>query len=304
MNQVPIVVGGTSYWIQHLLFPNRLANKDVNSTPRAATSGYPMSTSLLHSISQLTPSLSNLWTALPESPPNAVTHPEDALSLHELLQALDPPVASRWHWRDTRKVLRSLQIMKETGRTPSEIISEQSESALIPRCVALASFQFEQYEIAFAHRYRTLCFWLYAQPSALNPRLDERIDDMIKVRKFCSLALSSDPLSFMKQGLLNEIRSLQMTVSSSQVAANNSSVDVEDGPSPSATELDYTVGIYQCIGTRNLSVRAYVIFADRVQGILRISLIQWLSRSLQQGGGTYETVDSQICQTSSHVAAK
>lgn len=132
MNQIPIVVGGTSYWIQHLLFPNRLANKDL-TLPGPTTSGDPMSAPLQGSVSQLKPNLLSLWTALPESPPNAVTHPEDALSLHELLQALDPPVASRWHWRDTRKVLRSLRIMKETSRTPSEIISEQSESPLIPR---------------------------------------------------------------------------------------------------------------------------------------------------------------------------
>ncbi|KAF8558421.1 tRNA isopentenyltransferase [Imleria badia] len=210
MDQIPIVVGGTSYWIQHLLFPNRLANKDL--TPSGiTTSAYPMSASLQDSVSQLKPNLLNLWTALPESPPNAVTHPEDALSLHELLQALDPPVASRWHWRDTRKVLRSLRIMKETSRTPSEIISEQSESPLIPR-------------------YRTLCFWLYAQPSALNSRLDERVDDMIK------------------QGLLDEIRSLQKTVSSSQAAIDSSSVDVKDDLNSSATDPDYTLGIYQCIG--------------------------------------------------------
>lgn len=132
MNQIPIVVGGTSYWIQHLLFPNRLANKGL-TLPGPTTSGDPMSAPLQGSVSQLKPNLLSLWTALPESPPNAVTHPEDALSLHELLQALDPPVASRWHWRDTRKVLRSLRIMKETSRTPSEIISEQSESPLIPR---------------------------------------------------------------------------------------------------------------------------------------------------------------------------
>lgn len=34
------------------------------------------------------------------------------------------------------------------------------------------------------HSYRTLCFWLYAEPSVLNPRLDDRVDDMIKVRVF------------------------------------------------------------------------------------------------------------------------
>ena len=136
MDQIPIVVGGTSYWIQHLLFPNRLANKYLSSTPPGvATSDHPMSASLQYSVSQLTPSLLRLWSELPEYPPNAATHPEDALLLHNLLEALDPPVASRWHWKDTRKVLRSLQIMKETSKTPSEIIIEQSKTALVPRWV-------------------------------------------------------------------------------------------------------------------------------------------------------------------------
>lgn len=134
MNQIPIIVGGTSYWMQHLLFPNRLANQDVDSTrPGTTASDSPLSAFLQASVSLLTPNLFNLWMALPDSPPNAATHPKDALSLHELLQALDPPVASRWHWRDTRKVLRSLRVMQETRRTPSEIISQQSESPLIPR---------------------------------------------------------------------------------------------------------------------------------------------------------------------------
>ncbi|KAF9228613.1 tRNA isopentenyltransferase [Gyrodon lividus] len=215
-NEIPIVVGGTSYWIQHLLFPNRLVTKDLSSTPRGApTTDRIISASLQRSISQLPPGLLDLWNALPENPPNAATHPEDTLSLHKLLQVLDNPVASRWHWRDTRKVLRSLQIMKETGRPPSEIIAEQSESALIPR-------------------YRTLCFWLYAEPSTLNPRLDERVDDMIK------------------QGLLDEIRALQkIKIASSSLASAPSSLgDIrqQDNLSTSTNEPDYTLGIYQCIG--------------------------------------------------------
>ena len=235
------------------MFPNRLANKDLNSTsPAVTTSGLPISASLQDSVSQLTPNLFNLWTALPKSPPNAVTHPEDALSLYELLQALDPPVASRWHWRDTRKVLRNLQIMKETRRTPSEIISEQSESALIPRWALPSCLLLGQCEIAIAQRYRTLCFWLYSQPSALNPRLDERVEDMVKVCERCLLVFSSDWLPFIKQGLLDEIRSLQETVSSSETAINSSSVDVKNEVNSCTTEPDYTVGIYQCIGARDL----------------------------------------------------
>lgn len=31
-------------------------------------------------------------------------------------------------------------------------------------------------------RYRTLFFWLYAEPNALNPRLDQRVDQMLQVR--------------------------------------------------------------------------------------------------------------------------
>jgi tRNA A37 N6-isopentenylltransferase MiaA len=31
-------------------------------------------------------------------------------------------------------------------------------------------------------RYRTLCYWLYAERSVLNPRLDARVDDMVQVR--------------------------------------------------------------------------------------------------------------------------
>jgi tRNA dimethylallyltransferase len=45
------------------------------------------------------------------------------------------------------------------------------------------------------YRYRTLCFWLYAKPSVLRARLDERVDEMLEV--FLSDALpvfSTDPL--------------------------------------------------------------------------------------------------------------
>lgn len=34
-------------------------------------------------------------------------------------------------------------------------------------------------------RYRTLIFWLYAEPKILNERLDERVDVMLEVNSFC-----------------------------------------------------------------------------------------------------------------------
>lgn len=200
MDKIPIIVGGTSYWIQHLMFPNRL--------PTPAQS---LSDSVAQSIANLPPELLDLFNALPEHSPSAASHPQDAMLLHKLLTALDEPVAQRWHWRDTRKVMGSLRVIKDTGKTPSEIIIEQSKIALTPR-------------------YRTLCFWLYAEPSFLNERLDARVDDMIK------------------EGLLDEIKELRAIASSSPACTSPDAVVAGPSDESAVQQTDYTVGIYQSIG--------------------------------------------------------
>ncbi|EIM82541.1 tRNA isopentenyltransferase [Stereum hirsutum FP-91666 SS1] len=243
--QVPIIVGGTSYWIQHLLFPNRLSKDPSSSSPSSSRPSSPTSSSeppplhssttgtpspaLLSATSSLSPPLLSLWSSLPSTPPSATSDPDAAYTLHTLLAALDPAVASRWHWRDTRKVLRNLVIMKETGRRPSEIIEEQSREGARPR-------------------YDTLCFWLYADPKSLNPRLDERVDEMLA------------------QGLMKEIVEMREIASDGRSSISSSSPGTAasssageppppegevsgSGPS-SGPEKDYTLGIYQSIGFR------------------------------------------------------
>ncbi|KAF9052739.1 tRNA isopentenyltransferase [Panaeolus papilionaceus] len=168
-HQLPIVVGGTSYWIQHLLFPSRLLEKNQEDGHIA-----PQSEHLAKSIQTLPPDLLDLFNNLPQVPPSAKTHPDDAFKLHQLLSSLDPTISRRWHWKDTRKVLRSLAIVKETGRCPSEIISEQAK---------------DNQEIQ--PRFKALSFWLYADLAILGERLDARVDDMIS------------------QGLLDEVRCLR-----------------------------------------------------------------------------------------------
>lgn len=161
--KVPIVVGGTAYWIQHLIFPGRLAvEPEQVSHPSSSpsTDSKPPSDGLSSALSQVTPDLRELFDALPETPPSAVDDPGAALALYNLLQALDPLVTARWHWRDTRKVLRNLVIIKESGRKVSEILQEQS--AVTPR-----------------PRYDTLFLWLHAEPTELKRRLDTRADEML-----------------------------------------------------------------------------------------------------------------------------
>jgi len=132
-NQIPIVVGGTSYWIQHLIFPNRLTPSENASTSWNVSPAPVVSSSLAGSLSVLPPGLLELYNTLPDYAKPISKDPEAAVQLHTLLSILDPTVAARWHWKDTRKVLRSLRIMKDAGRKPSEIISEQSQISVKPR---------------------------------------------------------------------------------------------------------------------------------------------------------------------------
>ena len=124
-HELPIIVGGTSYWIQHLIFPNRLIPKEAPLAPVAHANSW--SPELQDSIASLPSDLLTLLTDLPLEAPSAKLDPDKAFSLHALLCALDPVIAKRWHWKDTRKVLRNLEILKESRKRPSDIIAEQSQ---------------------------------------------------------------------------------------------------------------------------------------------------------------------------------
>ncbi|KAI0320514.1 tRNA isopentenyltransferase [Amylostereum chailletii] len=198
--EIPIVVGGTSYWLQHLVFPNRLAAEPFGSHASVVPS--PRSRELVEALSRLSLEHRELFNALPSSPPSAADEPASAFQLYSLLAALDPAISSRWHWRDTRKVLRSLILLKETGKKPSLIYQEQSQTAVAPR-------------------YRALFLWLYSDPIALNPRLEQRIDEMIK------------------NGLLAEVVEMRTLAST----RHDSHLSI----------ADYTVGVYQSIGFKEFS---------------------------------------------------
>ncbi len=125
------MVGGTSYWIQHLIFPGRLVSESepLSSSPEHSCTAEVLqqqSDAMARSVSNLDKDFLKLFINLPEHPPSASKEPEDAWQLYALLSELDPTTGSRWHWRDTRKIIRSLQIIRETGRKASDVMAEQS----------------------------------------------------------------------------------------------------------------------------------------------------------------------------------
>ena len=159
---LPIAVGGTTYYLQHLIFPNSLvADAPPPSRPMSPTHDAPMRSdsaprtpadlahfpsSLRHSILALPTELLALFLVLPAVPqtstpdafpphfsadrlPQAYRKPEAfASACFALLAAVDPASAARWHWRDVRKVRRALEIVWE-GRRWEDVRRVQEEKA-------------------------------------------------------------------------------------------------------------------------------------------------------------------------------
>lgn len=126
---LPIICGGTHYFIQHFLFPPEELSFE-RPTPAGPTRAWSPPSPMPPVPQNLSPDLNRLletfWTANPVYPPlvstgaTAATTSGDPechrlLSIWQLLEAVDPLEAGRWHWRDSRKVRRGLERWWERG---------------------------------------------------------------------------------------------------------------------------------------------------------------------------------------------
>lgn len=140
---MPILVGGTHYYTQSLLFQDALADEPA-----------------LH--------LDGNSEKLP-----ILEEPTEILLAK--LKEVDPIMADRWHPNERRKIQRSLEIYLRTGRPASELYKEQRlkrQSSPSPSgTIELGSNQ--------SLRFETLVFWVHADKNVLYRRLDGRVDKMI-----------------------------------------------------------------------------------------------------------------------------
>jgi tRNA dimethylallyltransferase len=147
--KLPILVGGTHYYTQSLLFRDRLATgrNDLEAP-------------------NLVPDTAERWPILNE--------PTEVLLAE--LQRVDPVMAERWHPNDRRKIQRSLEIWLQTGKRASEIYAEQrqerdSQSSPPP--------DGETVSRSSDMRFPALLFWVHADRDALHDRLNKRVDKML-----------------------------------------------------------------------------------------------------------------------------
>ncbi|OGE56079.1 hypothetical protein PENARI_c003G09342 [Penicillium arizonense] len=156
--KLPILVGGTHYYTQAVLFKDQLVGEGADEE------GEPEPGKELESTSQKWPILD--------------AEPEIML---EKLREVDPVMAARWHPRDGRKIRRSLEIYLKTGRPASEIYKKQMSQKE-------EAVQKEEGLL----RFNTLVFWVHAEKKILNARLDARVDDMVEQGLMCEAQKMSD----------------------------------------------------------------------------------------------------------------
>lgn len=149
--KLPILVGGTHYYTQSLLFKDRLAETEDRREDDGEVKEAQKADGFVQDLGEKYPILN-----------------EPTQVLLEKLRNVDPVMADRWHPNDRRKIQRSLEIYLQTGRRASEIYAEQREA----RDTAQA-------RESTTLRFPTLVFWLHAETETLRARLDARVDRMI-----------------------------------------------------------------------------------------------------------------------------
>ena len=144
--KLPIVVGGTSYYLDGLLFDGRLV-EDQPALEGGAANREELA--VKHPI----------LTGTPEA-------------MLAKLREVDPVMADKWHPNDARKIRTSLEIYFATGRRASDIYAEQRTQK---------ESKWASKDTAQTHSLgEILLFWLYAQREVLNDRLDKRVDKMVQ----------------------------------------------------------------------------------------------------------------------------
>lgn len=143
---VPVVVGGTHYYTQSLLFGDSLVKEEKEDVGEEEAEG---------------------------TFPILEGRTEEML---ESLREVDGVMAERWHPNDRRKIRRSLEIFLTTGRKASDIYAEQKLRKFENKDDGAGGEGFADSPVANGS---TLLFWVHSESETLKRRLDSRIDKMM-----------------------------------------------------------------------------------------------------------------------------
>jgi tRNA dimethylallyltransferase len=150
--RLPIIVGGTHYYTQSLLFEDSLVSDKIDEEEDVQTKLSDQE------ISKKFPILDG---------------PTEAMI--EKLREVDPIMADRWHPNERRKIRRSLEIFLLSGSKASDIYAEQKEAKSLNVKAGPIEDRYSCQPLS-----DTLLFWVHSDSEILKERLDKRVDNMVE----------------------------------------------------------------------------------------------------------------------------
>ncbi|XP_052899750.1 tRNA dimethylallyltransferase isoform X2 [Anopheles moucheti] len=152
--RMPIIVGGTNYYIESILWRVLLSENVKRERVRTRSNEIV---------------LDRVLEQLPTMESSDTLEAYESSLLHRVLERVDPESAERLHPNNKRKIIRALEVYIEFGgqRTMSQELAEQRAA---PGSCNLGG----------PLRYRNVVIiWLRCEQETLNRRLDERVDSMV-----------------------------------------------------------------------------------------------------------------------------
>ncbi|KKZ66048.1 hypothetical protein EMCG_08219 [[Emmonsia] crescens] len=178
--KLPVLVGGTHYYTQAVLFKEAILDRGGENDEDGGGEQEKMMDADVESYKAATPRSEDF--PILNGPPEMIL---------QKLREVDPVMAGRWHPNDTRRIYRSLEIYLQTGRPASEIYQEQqrlkdaASTSHKPSLQDLADVEnstttnLSPVNAEAGHlRFPTLLFWVHTKDEELTRRLSQRVDSM------------------------------------------------------------------------------------------------------------------------------
>lgn len=240
-NKIPIIVGGTNYYIEALVWKFLINKQDIERASKnlsaeakcqgLSTENVASKTSQLLQnkseqivdTSEVKDSQKNVKSDDSSDSENdkqilfrQTLEDEDTNVLHQRLMEVDVKLGQRLHPHDKRKIIRALEVYHEHGIEMSNILkSQKTESG--------------EESLRGPLRYDNTCiFWIQTEKKVLEERTDKRVDQMLY------------------RGLVKELQDFHQQYNTSRIKENK--------------EIDYTHGIFQSIGFKEF--HEYLILSD------------------------------------------
>lgn len=164
--KIPILVGGTHYYLQSVLFDNKTIGSNEETTKNTVSEEY-----------------NGTDTTKMTEEQQDILNSEDSTLIFNTLKEVDPVVASKFHPNDIRRIKRALEVYYVSGEKASTVYQKQRE---------------KMEEKGTSLKYDTLFFWAYSKLPELDIRLDQRVDKMMQNGGLSELA---ELYAFYKQEL-------------------------------------------------------------------------------------------------------